>query len=67
MKDAIRRKASEGTAVLLSSHLLAVVSNCAPGDRAGPWQGAGGGIAGRIAARARRWAARDAVLDLLTE
>ena len=71
MKDAIRQKASEGAAVLLSSHLLARGERTVlAGDRAGPWEGARGGIAeprSRRAGPTLGGSLEDAVLDLLTE
>jgi len=70
MKDAIRRKASEGTAVLLSSHLLAVVSElCSRVIVLGHGKALAEGSPAEIAARgpALGGSLEDAVLDLLTE
>ena len=70
MKDAIRRKASEGTAVLLSSHLLAVVSElCSRVIVLGQGKALAEGSPAEIAARGPSLGGslEDAVLDLLTE
>ena len=69
MKDAIRRKASEGTAVLLSSHLLGVVSElCSRVIVLGHGKALAEGSPAEIAARgpALGGSLEDAVLDLLT-
>ena len=70
MKDAIRRKASEGTAVLLSSHLLAVVSElCSRVIVLGQGTALAEGSPAEIAARGPSLGGslEDAVLDLLAE
>jgi ABC-2 type transport system ATP-binding protein len=70
MKDAIRRKAAEGAAVLLSSHLLGVVSElCSRVIVLGHGKALAEGSPGEIAARGPTLGGtlEDAVLDLLTE
>jgi ABC-2 type transport system ATP-binding protein len=70
MKDAIRQKAAEGAAVLLSSHLLDVVSElCARVIVLGHGKALAEGSPSEIAARgpALGGTLEDAVLDLLTE
>lgn len=70
MKDAIRRKAAEGAAVLLSSHLLGVVSElCSRVIVLGHGKALAEGSPAEIAARGPTLGGtlEDAVLDLLTE
>lgn len=70
MKDAIRRKAADGAAVLLSSHLLGVVSElCGRVIVLGHGNALAEGSPAEIAARgpALGGTLEDAVLDLLTE
>ena len=71
MKDAIRRKAAEGAAVLLSSHLLDVVSElCARVIVLGHGKTLAEGSPAELAARGSMpgtGTLEDAVLDLLTE
>jgi len=70
MKDAIRRKAAEGAAVLLSSHLLGVVSElCSRVFVLGHGKALAEGSPVAIAARGPTLGGtlEDAVLDLLTE
>jgi ABC-2 type transport system ATP-binding protein len=69
MKDAIRKKASEGAAVLLSSHLLAVVSElCSRVIVLGHGKALAEGSPNEITARGPTLGGtlEDAVLDLLT-
>jgi ABC-2 type transport system ATP-binding protein len=68
MKDAIRQKAADGAAVLLSSHLLDVVSElCARVIVLGHGKAIAEGTPREIAARgALGGSLEDAVLDLLT-